>query len=746
MGRLQGGLKVIALISGGKDSFFSLLHCLANEHEVVALANLQPQAAENSDDLNSFMYQTVGHTLIPLYESALDLPLYRQEITGTARDVSKAYDGSVMEQKDGKDQVEETECLVPLLKKIVSNHPQATALCSGAILSTYQRTRIEAIALRLGLIPLSYLWQYPILPPPSPGGLLEDMATVGFAVRIVKVASGGLDDSLLWCDLMDPSVRKKVEKNMRRFGGSVLGEGGEYETLVTDGPREIWKGSLDVDEQAIHRRLDYGSGGAAWIAFENGSGKVVSQQYEGRAQNWRQRLRKVDLWDQEFLQVLKRILIDGPLNWMAQETEDRQALLSVKLEQWEAKAVHHRSAYTLNLSNLTAISAGGNAVDQMMEINRDLLFVLRAYNCTIRDIVFTTIVLTSMSDYTSVNTLYAKDFQLNPPARVTVAINLPPKVSVMVSYVVSLDADRTGDALHVQSRSYWTPANIGPYSQATSIRINDEAVSSLVYVAGQIPLVPATMQVLKAEEERFLTSDKEKDLHLFCRQSCLSLQHLWRVGREMQVGWWTGAVAFIAGEKQVKSKSMLAYQIWKDLHSKSLWETEVPELQAFDVWDLKNGGPGALGKDAEIQDLPDFLSLSDTEHGIPGFFAVQVDELPRGCDIEWQGLGSTNSEVRVSSIVYDDFETSSVSLLSTHYSIVFISVYQSSNSVVLTDIMERAQFDNPYSITIYTPRPAFFAQEDAQIIPCRTIWGCEGVELAAGIVLHFDSSRHMNLR
>lgn len=39
----QGGrLNVIALISGGKDSFFSLLHCIAHGHRVVALANLHP--------------------------------------------------------------------------------------------------------------------------------------------------------------------------------------------------------------------------------------------------------------------------------------------------------------------------------------------------------------------------------------------------------------------------------------------------------------------------------------------------------------------------------------------------------------------------------------------------------------------------------------------------------------------------------------------------------------------------------
>jgi diphthine-ammonia ligase len=35
--------KVIGLVSGGKDSCFNLMHCLANGHEIVALATLTPE-------------------------------------------------------------------------------------------------------------------------------------------------------------------------------------------------------------------------------------------------------------------------------------------------------------------------------------------------------------------------------------------------------------------------------------------------------------------------------------------------------------------------------------------------------------------------------------------------------------------------------------------------------------------------------------------------------------------------------
>ena len=64
---MSASLNVIALISGGKDSLFSILHCQANGHTVVALANLHPAPSSNDDeDINSYMYQTVGHSVIPL--------------------------------------------------------------------------------------------------------------------------------------------------------------------------------------------------------------------------------------------------------------------------------------------------------------------------------------------------------------------------------------------------------------------------------------------------------------------------------------------------------------------------------------------------------------------------------------------------------------------------------------------------------------------------------------------------------
>lgn len=46
------------MVSGGKDSVMNLMMCERYGHTVVALANLLP-AADTTEELDSFMYQTV---------------------------------------------------------------------------------------------------------------------------------------------------------------------------------------------------------------------------------------------------------------------------------------------------------------------------------------------------------------------------------------------------------------------------------------------------------------------------------------------------------------------------------------------------------------------------------------------------------------------------------------------------------------------------------------------------------------
>ena len=57
--------------------------------QIVALANLHPLAA-GCDELDSWMYQTVGHQMLPAYAAATGLPLLRRRIRGSSQHVVSA--------------------------------------------------------------------------------------------------------------------------------------------------------------------------------------------------------------------------------------------------------------------------------------------------------------------------------------------------------------------------------------------------------------------------------------------------------------------------------------------------------------------------------------------------------------------------------------------------------------------------------------------------------------------------------
>ena len=82
MTQLQDGVKhrVLALVSGGKDSCFSMLQCVAAGHEIVGLANLKPKNIKENE-IDSYMYQSVGHQAIDLYAEAMRLPLFRGSVS-----------------------------------------------------------------------------------------------------------------------------------------------------------------------------------------------------------------------------------------------------------------------------------------------------------------------------------------------------------------------------------------------------------------------------------------------------------------------------------------------------------------------------------------------------------------------------------------------------------------------------------------------------------------------------------------
>lgn len=79
-------MKVVALVSGGKDSCYAMMEAVRFGHEVVCLAHLTPppELSPEASEIDSFMYQSVGHNVVALIAEAMELPLVTGTITGSA--------------------------------------------------------------------------------------------------------------------------------------------------------------------------------------------------------------------------------------------------------------------------------------------------------------------------------------------------------------------------------------------------------------------------------------------------------------------------------------------------------------------------------------------------------------------------------------------------------------------------------------------------------------------------------------
>lgn len=834
-------LKVIALISGGKDSLFSILHCLANGHEIVALANLYPPTLpgggqqQRDDDIDSFMYQTIGHNVIPLYAGALGIPLFREEIMGSAVDSGREY--GLGENRD-----DETENLVPLLERCV-RETGANAVSTGAILSTYQRTRVEAIAVRLGLTPLSYLWQYLYLPPYTQASLLDDMRNVGQDARIIKVASGGLDESFLWEDVAAQKTIARMKRRMEMFGGgaggAVIGEGGEFETLALDGPASLWKQSIEIAE--VKKMAGEGGSASAQLV----GAKLVPKAAANASEE--EQLRIPPLLDAEFEQVLDHLKTSSP--WQPSKGDNLAGPLfnrptGVIIDRKTAQDISSLNPSTIRIANMmpsrdnTMGQPMTNTKDQMIDLMNGVQYKLFQLELSFLDVIHTTIRLRDMSSFAEVNTVYSSYFRFpNPPSRVTISCGelMPKGVDIMLG----TEAGKAGyqsqrEALHVQSRSYWAPANIGPYSQAVSILLiskgtKDDATiahARLVHVAGQIPLKPASMDIVTASDLGMsgataiqacaickttshlqrctmcksikycskecqkkdwkahkvvcasLRDSKEEDplsaipapsqvstgtdsrlrpdgdddialpveLREFAAQSVLSLQHLWRIGRAMNVTAWIGAVAVLSrsGTSEAVKKAHLACDTWHRIHEiiRNIGtapddDDESEEPDERDAWDIANGVSRlqTSGKEKDTRlPLPDFSKIKGDKVSNamlhPPVFAAEVQSLPRDAMIEWCSTGVAATDQQIEYAVnghgsgwtsYDCIvHTSKRSKTVVEY-VTFADASGLDTYVQLVD--DRYKYD---AMTVYTTKalPDVFWRvfPKAMVIPCFRLW------------------------
>lgn len=195
-------MRVIVLLSGGKDSVAAAHVAAQHGWDVVGACVLQVVGED------SHMFHRPNARWAPLVAEAMGLPVFVRETQGVA-----------------EEELDDLEALLQQAKDATG----ADAVVSGALASEYQRTRIERIGERLGLKTFTPLWHKP------PLAYMQGLVQARFHVRIVAVSAEGLGRGWLGREL-NPRALVTLQRQAERFRFHLAGEGGEYETLVTDGP------------------------------------------------------------------------------------------------------------------------------------------------------------------------------------------------------------------------------------------------------------------------------------------------------------------------------------------------------------------------------------------------------------------------------------------------------------------------------------------------------------------------------
>jgi diphthine-ammonia ligase len=189
------------LCSGGKDSLFACGMALERE-EVACLITALPENKE------SYLFHTPNVHYVRLQAEAAGLPLIEITTEGKKEEELRDLSSVIASARDTFD-----------LEGIVT----------GAILSVYQATRVQRIAHDLGIWCFNPLWHI------DQSAYLEELIRKGYDLIVAGVSSAPFDASWLGRRIDSVAVRELKEYE-KKYRITLSGEGGEYETFVTDAP------------------------------------------------------------------------------------------------------------------------------------------------------------------------------------------------------------------------------------------------------------------------------------------------------------------------------------------------------------------------------------------------------------------------------------------------------------------------------------------------------------------------------
>ena len=191
-------MRLASLYSGGKDSSFSLYVAEQMGHEIPYLVNVVPE------DRASWIFHTPNLNVVPAIAEAMGKELILGKSTGEA---DSDMEG-LRQALDGLD---------------------IDGIVTGAVWSDYQWDRMNLVCGDLGLKFFAPMWRK------DQDYLMEQMIDAGVEAIIVGCYAEGFDESWLGRPLNRETL-EDLKKLREKYGISIMGEGGEYESLTLNSP------------------------------------------------------------------------------------------------------------------------------------------------------------------------------------------------------------------------------------------------------------------------------------------------------------------------------------------------------------------------------------------------------------------------------------------------------------------------------------------------------------------------------
>lgn len=214
-------MKAAVLFSGGKDSTMATYKAIKSGWEVEYLVSM---ISENTE---SYMFHTSNIHLTELAAEAMGIPLVRATTHGIKE--------------------EELDDLRAVINDLKDRGVEG--IFSGALHSSYQKSRIDRICHDLSMESIAPLWHL------DPHSYMKELLNLNFEIMIVSVSAEGLDESWLGRKV-DQKVLDELVTIHEKYGIHMAFEGGEAETLVLDCP--LFKKRITVQEMETVWEKDSG--------------------------------------------------------------------------------------------------------------------------------------------------------------------------------------------------------------------------------------------------------------------------------------------------------------------------------------------------------------------------------------------------------------------------------------------------------------------------------------------------------